>query len=267
MNPLQEKELIVSLHDNTDLYGESTGFVLSTSNPPQSTDNVDLRQACYNGMAVGDFSAVQLAQGEIIRLDAIAIDVDPGFLRNSLLFPMIPWDDPRRVYHEIVAPMLARDPALAGAEVRDTGTGLHVLLRPDQPIEFQTEIDRRKWSSLVEIIQAVLPSDPHAPGITMVTRPIGSINSKNCRTVTRVADGYPVAVDSILGLVDRMRRAPAKTIFGIWFGTDRLQPCPICGKGRGLIAKSRNAKCYTCGTIELPQLLDLAYLNRQSGNN
>lgn len=257
----------MSNYDTTELQRESTGFLLAPTNPPQSTDNADLRQACYNGMAVGDFSAVQLAQGEIIQLDAIAVDVDPGFLQNSLLFPMIPWDDPRRFYFEVVAPMLARDTALAGAEVRDTGTGLHVLLRLDQPIEFHTDDNRRKWSSLVEIIQAVLPSDPNAPGITMVTRPIGSINSKNGRPVTQLADGHPVAVDSILALADRMRREPVKTIFRIWLGTERIKPCPICGKEKGLIARCRDAKCYTCGLIALPQLFDLAYSNRQKGHN
>lgn len=257
----------MSHNDNTDIPRESTGFPQSNSNPPRSVDDVDLRQACYNGMAVGDFVEVQRAEGEITRLDAIACDVDPSLLQGSPLFPSIPSDDPRRFYLDVVAPMLARDPALAGAEVRDTGTGLHVLLHLDPPIEFQSDTDRRIWSSHVDIIRAALPSDWNAPGITMVTRPIGSINAKNGRTVSRLADGHPVMVDAILGLVDRMRREPAKTIFHIWLGVDRLKPCPICQKRRGLIAQSRNAKCYPCGPIELPQLFDLAYSNRQSGNN
>src|SRR5690606_39010405 len=99
----------------------------------------------------------------------------------------------------------------------------------------------------------------------MVTRPIGSINAKNGRTVSQLTDGHPIAVDSILALADRMRRKPVKTIFQIWFGTDRIQPCPMCKKSRGLIAQSRNAKCYTCGTIELPQLFDLAFSSCQEG--
>lgn len=246
-------------HDTTVDDRKSSKSSLPVIDTSQTTCGVDLRQACYNGMAVGNFAEVQLAQAEIIRLDAITIDLDPDKLRDSPLLGEIPSDDPVEFYERIVKAMLSHDPVLAKSEVRDTGSGLHVLLRFGTPIEFRDETDREKWSAIVQIVQATLPADPHAPGMTMVTRPTGSINSKNDRTVSRLAAGEPVTPEEVIDIADRMRRAPFATTVHILTGGDRIQPCPLCGKGRGIVAKNRHARCYSCGKIDLARLLDVVY--------
>ena len=36
-----------------------------------------------------------------------------------------------------------------------------------------------RWAAAVKIVQCVLPTDPDCPGITALTRPVGSVNGKN----------------------------------------------------------------------------------------
>jgi hypothetical protein len=155
-----------------------------------------------------------------------------------------------------VAPWLTRDPALAGAEVRDSGRGLHVLIRFEEPVTFKSAADRDRWSGICEAVQAVLPIDPDQPGLTAVTRPLGSINGKTGRKVTCLKPAEPVPVDAVLRLYERVAREPFGTVAEILLGSRRVTPCPICkAAGTSLSALQRVGKCYgACGSVKLEGL-------------
>src|SRR5205823_4305741 len=86
---------------------------------------------------------------------------------------------PARFYRQIVAPWLERHPVLMDAEVLCSGRGLHVIPWFANPVEFSTDAERRRWSGIIKAVQAVLPTDPSAPGLTALSRPVGSTNGKN----------------------------------------------------------------------------------------
>ena len=47
--------------------------------------------------------------------------------------------------------MLARHPAYARAQVRDTGRGLHAVLRFDPPVTFESDAERERWAAVVKV--------------------------------------------------------------------------------------------------------------------
>jgi len=113
---------------------------------------------------------------------------------------------------------------------------------------------------IIQVVQAALPVDPQAPGITATTRVIGSTNGKNGARVVRLRRGQPVEVDDVLGLYETMLSAPFKTVMTILTGTDRISPCPFCSKPEStLSALDFVGNCYTCGRVTLNQLYDLVF--------
>jgi len=163
--------------------------------------------------------------------------------------------------------MLQRHPVLAKAEVRNSGRGLHVILRFGDPVEFNTDGERDRWSGIVQVVQGALPIDPDAPGITATTRAVGSINGKNMATVAVLAKGEPVTEDEVLGLYREMTKAPFRTVMKILTGDEAMQPCPFCGKAdTKLSALSLVGRCYgSCGTVKLDKLYDLVLAPRDAG--
>jgi hypothetical protein len=121
----------------------------------------------------------------------------------------------------------------------------------------------------VRALQAVLPTDPDAPGITATTRALGSINSKNGMKVTRLHRGKPVAIQAVLDFFQQLRSSPIKTVMEILFGTDRVRPCPVCGdEDSTLAALDRVGTCYgSCGKVELARLYDVFLDPRISGTD
>jgi hypothetical protein len=194
----------------------------------------------------------------ITSLRGILIDVDPDRFHKSVL-PFVVTTDPIGLYETIVRPMLARHPVLGKAEVRVSGRGLHILLWLDPPVEFLSHAERQRWAAVVKVIQCLLPSDPDCPGITALTRPIGSINAKNKVTVKQLQKGKPVTAEEITALFDEARSRPFRTVARILLGTDRLSPCPVCkGDGTRMDALDHAGKCYGgCGKVKLRQLYDL----------
>src|SRR5205814_1567754 len=116
----------------------------------------------------------------------------------------------------------------------------------------------KRWSGIVKVIQTALPTDPNAPGITAVSRAIGSVNSKSGATVRLLRAGKPVPVDAILELFGQLRDRPFRTVSQILLGTHRVSPCPICRKpGSALGVLDRVGVCYgQCGKVNLDRLYD-----------
>ena len=136
-----------------------------------------MREAMFNDGVTGAASRIQLPTERITRLRGLMIDLDPGkLIPDNPLFP--PAEDPREFFGRIQA-VLDRHPLARDAEVRSTGTGLHLLLWFEPAVELEDAAGQRRWDGLIRLTQATLPSDPNAPGITALTRPVGSINSKN----------------------------------------------------------------------------------------
>jgi hypothetical protein len=159
--------------------------------------------------------------------------------------------------------MLGRHPVLAAAEVRDTGRGVHALIHLDPPVVFTTTGERDKWAAAVEVVQRVLPTDPDAPGLTALTRPVGSINSKTGRAVSVLKTGTPVAPAEVLALAEDVRRTPFRTIVGIVFGP-QTSPCPICRKpDTRLGVFDKSGVCYGgCGKVKVDRVFDSLYVPR-----
>jgi hypothetical protein len=221
-------------------------------------DRVDLREQPYNGREIGPFERVQLPTDLITSVDGIVYDIDLHLFRtDSPVQVMIA--SRRKFYRTTLKPMLDRHPALAGAEVRDTGRGVHAIVWFDAPVVFNSDGERRRWAGIVQVVQAALPIDPDQPGITALTRPLGSINGKTGREVKCLTRGTPVPVADVLQLFQQMVQSPFRTLMGILLGADRVSPCPVCRvEGTSLAALDQVGRCYgSCGNVKLEQLYDV----------
>lgn len=221
-----------------------------------SSTQGELREQLFNGGAIGPITHIQLPADQITTIRGIMLDIDPDLIRPSQLIPSVPTSPPE-FYEQVVEPWLSRHPTLAKAEVRDTGRGVHVILRPGPPIEICTSRDRTLWQSTIEIIQSALPSDPRAPGITATTRAIGSTNAKAGRPVSLLRPSTPCSVEELWQLRDELVASPFRFLFSVLAGAQQISPCPICRTaGSRLDALDYAGKCYVkCGTVTLTQLI------------
>jgi hypothetical protein len=222
---------------------------------PDEDSRVDWREQTFNGGLVGPVDQVSTPLDLIVQLRTVMLDIDPQYLAPGL-YDTGKGTHASRLYHQTVRHWLDRHPLWSKAEVRNTGTGLHVLIHLDPVVEFGCPADRELWATVVRAMQNTLPSDPNAPGLTALTRPIGSTNSKNDRKVRQLRPGTPVSPDAVLQFVDSLRQRPFATVAGILHGTDRVTPCPVCKTdGSTLAALDRVGRCYArCGTVKLAQL-------------
>lgn len=222
------------------------------------TENVDLREQLFNAGEIGPIEQVQVSKDRITALRGILFDLDPHLLRTDLLIPPF-GANAEDLYQNVVKNWLAREPCLAPAEVRCSGTGLHVIIRFGKPVVFADSADRERWTAIVETVQATLPIDPHQPGITAVTRALGSINSKNSETVRQLAPGSAVTPSAVVDLSKRMSVEPFQTVFTIIAGSNRVAPCPVCrGEGSSLTAGRVVGFCYgECEQVSLAQFYDV----------
>ena len=107
----------------------------------------------------------------------------------------------------------------------------------------------------MKIVQAVLPTDPMAPGVTATTRALGSVNSKNGQEVRRLKEGSKVSPKDVIALQEEMCAAPFGTLFQVLTGSDRMSPCPFCGK-ESLVALDHVGLCYGCGKVASAHILN-----------
>jgi hypothetical protein len=219
----------------------------------------DPRQQLCNEQETGPFFKVQLPLERITRLHGILWDLDPKHLAaGNPIFP--PADDPKAFY-ELVRPVLDRHPLARTAEVRVSGTGLHLIVWLRPAVEFRSAADQHRWDHIVSVVQRTLPADPRMPGITALTRPVGSVNSKNGATVETLRAGDPIEPGAVEEFVGRLVRAPFREVALILLGSERFSPCPVCqAEGSRLDILDHVGMCYgRCGKVKGSQLYDVIY--------
>jgi hypothetical protein len=220
--------------------------------------NVDLREQLFNDRLQGPVTQIQIPAERVTTLHGIMADIDPGILR-----PGNPWFPPAatpRDFHDAIRHVLDRHPLIAHAEVRASGTGLHVITWLDPPVELHSAAQQRYWDGIYDVVRASLPSDPNAPGITALTRPIGSVNGKNGATVECLRAGRPVQPTDVEAFAQRLVAAPFREVAQIFFGAERVSPCPICERdGSGLNAMDSLGKCYRCGNVGIERVFNVVY--------
>jgi len=225
--------------------------------PDNAGEKIDLREQLFNEGLVGPIEKVQVSTERIAALRGILFDLDPALLRRESPLGEIS-GEPSELYETTVRRWLSRDPVLDKAEVRMSGTGLHVILWLDEPLLFTTDAERLRWAGIVEVVQAALPIDPRQPGITATTRPIGSINSKNNAVVERLKEGMSVSAAEAIELKERIVAGPFRTLMHVLTGSERLSPCPGCGlEGSALTARDYVGHCYVCGKVDREKLYAL----------
>jgi hypothetical protein len=248
---------------NKTITGETLGLAGADANQEDeipsthSDDQTDVREALYNDGGTGPAGRIQIPRERISALRGFVIDLDPHLLRpDNSLFP--PSENPR-VFHQQIGPVLDRHPLARHAEVRDSGRGLHLLVLIEPPVQLHTSGEQRYWDAIVKIVQRTLPADPRAPGITALTRALGSINSKNGRAVELLKKGAPVSPDEVLRFAKDVGAAPFRTIAEILLGAERVECCPLCQQ-QSLTVYEREGRCYQCGKVRMDALLDAVFV-------
>jgi hypothetical protein len=222
----------------------------------------DSREQLCNDRKIGNFFEVQLPLERITALHGFLIDLDPKLYRPGN--PIFPPDDDPRVFFEAVKPVLDRHPLARFAEVRATGTGLHVIVRFNPPAELTSASAQGHWDSMARAVQLTLPGDTSAPGITALTRPVGATNSKNSATVALLRPGEPITPAAVEQYLAGVARAPFKQVVTALLGAEHVQPCPVCRAADSrLDVLDQVGICYTCGKLRLWQILDLVFVDHE----
>jgi hypothetical protein len=227
---------------------------------------IDQREALFNEGAIGPIEQIQAPTDLVTQVRGILYDLDLKLFRAGSIIPKID-PDPEIFFNEVVQHWLNRHPVLSKAEVRQSGGGLHIILRPEPAIVIADGREREEWAQIIKVVQGALPIDPEQPGILANTRPIGSINGKNRISVKQLRPPQPLSAEEIRKLYSEMQQEPFATIFKILTGENSLTPCPICKKdGSKLDALKWEGNCYAnCGKITLSRLYDLCLLERADG--
>jgi hypothetical protein len=228
---------------------------LKPSLPPDAPA-VDEREALFNERATGPVQAIQVPAERITRLHGILFDLDPGLLIAGN--PVFPPAEEATAFYENVRPILDRHPLARHAEVRCSGTGLHVIVWLEPAVELHDAAGQHYWSAVVKAVQRTLPVDPDMPGITALTRPVGSVNGKNYAVVETLKAGQPVNPTAVEAYMTKLAQAPFREVALPLLGGSRISPCPVCGgEGTRLDVLDFVGKCYNgCSRVSLEQLYD-----------
>ena len=223
------------------------------------SQSTDLREQLFNQRLTGAISAVATPTEQVCQLHGILYDIDVKLFRVGGTFKVLPQMNSRDLFQTVIQPMLFRHPVLECLEVRCSGEGLHGLLWLDSPILLRTSNDVRRWEFTTGVVQAALPIDSNQPRLNALTRPIGSVNSKNGQVVEQIKQGTPASEDDIIHLFREMQRNPYAMIQKIWFGSEHIEPCPVCNcEGSYLEVTSENyGECYgNCHRITIDRLVN-----------
>ncbi|MHB1427012.1 MAG: hypothetical protein ACYC3I_27975 [Gemmataceae bacterium] len=210
-------------------------------------------------MKTGTVVQIQVPRERVTSIHGILFDLDPQLYQpGNPFFP--PAQDPK-AFFENISPVLDRHPLTRSAEVRATGTGLHAIVRISPPAMLASAAEQHHWDNIVRAVQATLPADVNAPGITALTRPIGSTNSKNGNVVELIRPGTHVNPEQVMEYLQRVVQAPFQEIVSVLLGGLRIEPCPVCrGDGTRLDVLDHMGMCYSsCGRVKLHQIYDCAY--------
>lgn len=225
--------------------------------PDSVNGAVDERLQLTNDQQRGPIHDVSLPEAAIASLHGILLDVDLARLRSEIASSKTRANT-KRFWKRVVRKWLRRHPVFAKARVVSSGRGLHVIIRLAPAVVFETEADRQKWAAVVKIVQKLLPTDPDCPGITALTRPVGSVNGKNDETVQVLHDGEAVHPDEVLALCAQAASRPFATVVGLLYGGTQISPCPVClGEGGRLGVLDHVGMCYGgCGKVNLGQIFN-----------
>ncbi len=220
-------------------------------------DDNDVRESLVNDCRQGTKYEIATKVDHVSAIHAFMADLD-----CSILNPAVVGEEcvrsPVALYEQHVQHWLDRDPVLAKAEVRDTGGGVHVLLRLDTPI-ICTGNDARGWDKIARGLRNTLPGDPKLNGIIAMTRPVGAANTKYApaKTVSLLRSGTPVERDEILDLCQRAATAPASLWMRTFHGGERVSPCPLCGQAETTLGVAGNwqVQCYKCDRVSAAALV------------
>lgn len=217
----------------------------------------DVREATFNGGEHGPAYVISRPVDQVSCINYFMIDLDCGILDPKTVGEAAVFSADE-LYEKHVRDWLDRDPVLAKAEVRNTGHGLHILLRLDDPI-ICTGDDARRWDKIARGLRNALPGDPKLNGIIAMTRPVGAMNNKYepAKTVTQLRAGAPVSREEILDLGRRVASAPARLWMRVFHDGERVSPCPFCnGKDASLgVAGNWQVQCYECGRMDAAALV------------
>jgi len=119
--------------------------------PTSNEHLIDQREQLVNDCEVGPITQVSVPEAVITRLHGIVLDVDFALLRPDLIRAH---DGFVETAEKLIYPMLDRSPVLTNAEVRMSGSGLHVIVRFAEPVEFETEGERQRWARSPRCCQA-----------------------------------------------------------------------------------------------------------------
>jgi hypothetical protein len=234
----------------------------------------DQREALFNSGAVGVFKEVMVQQHEVTLIRGILIEIDGECLRVGKVITEMPADG-FELYESYVRGWLENHPLLSKAEVRFSGRWVHCILHFDTPVEIKSDRRRELWDTVIRAVQRSLPSDPEAPSLLAMTRPIGSVSSKTGRAVEVLKCGEPVTEVEVLNFAEDLTRHGFATFTQILFGTTTVSPCPICCEVDSTLHAAaplfrtndphitNRGTCYECGKVTLTKLVDLVLKGRE----
>ena len=238
----------------------SSPFVLTTEQA-----SIDHFELLTNDRKTGPIKQIQLPKDLVTTVHGIMFDIDPKNF-DPLKYPAVS-QNADAFYQQVVSKWLGNSEVLKNAEVRMSGSGLHILLWVVDPIELSSESDQEKWDCVIKTVQACLPIDPGQPSITCCTRAIGSTNSKNGASVVQLAAGTSITQEDINGLYEAMKTTPFSTVCKILHGSDKVSTCPVCQQeGTSLSAFGHIGKCYKCKKVSLEQLYSTVFAPGNPGS-
>jgi hypothetical protein len=219
---------------------------------PQS--GVDLREVLYNDRRVGTAGQVQLPREAVTRLHGLPVDLDADLLQPN---PWFPPAETAEGFAAAIAPALARHPVLCHAELRKTGRWLHAIVWFEVPVELRSAADQRHWTGLHQVLMGSVPSDPAAPALIALTRPVGSVNGKTGAEVRTLKPGAPVPAAALEGWAAEVASKPFEAVGTPLFG-GRVSPCPYCRReGSHLDLGAAFGLCYgACRYVQFRRLFE-----------
>ncbi len=235
--------------------------------PAARTGMADQREALFNAGTVGTFRDIMVQRHEVTLVRGILIEIDGECLNVGGNVIDLACADGYELYERYVRGWLDNHPVLRKAEVRFSGRWIHCILWLDTPIEIKSDRRRELWDTVIRTVQRALPSDPEAPSLLAMTRPIGSTNSKTDRQVELLRPGQPVTEVDVLNLAEDLARRGFATSMQILLGSMTVSPCPVCladdsslhgvapRYGTSTPDATNRGWCYHCGKVPLAALI------------
>ena len=233
----------------------------------------DEREALFNAGDIGTFGGIMVQAHEVTLVTGILIEIDGECLQFGGLLGE-PCGDGFELYEQVVRHWLDNDPVLRKCEVRFSGRWLHCILWFAKPVEITSDRRRELWDTVIKAVQRSVPSDPNAPSLLAMTRPIGSTNSKTGRRVEQIKAGEPVTEPEVFQLVEGLTHRGFATVMQILLGATSISPCPFCREPESTLVGTpprrrtndpglaNRGSCYHCGQVTLTALLDLVLKGR-----